>query len=483
MTRSGIILVILGLLLCVPAPPRIAAADTAHPLDTHLAERYTADLDELVARRYIRVLTTYNRTNFFLAGGKPRGFEYALLREYQKHLNRSISRLDLRIVLEFIPVPRDRLIPDLIEGYGDIAAAGLTVTPRRRRRVDFTTPYIGDVDEVLVSHRSAKPLRDLADLSGKRVFVRPSSSYFDSLVELNRGFAAAGQAPVTIVAADENLETEDILELVNTGAIARTVCDSHIAEAWSKVFAHIRVNPAVTLREGADIAWAVRQTNPALKASLNRFIRSHRKGTRIGNIYFNRYYKQKNWIRNPLTGGAGRKLAAYAPLFKTYAAQYGFDWLLLGAMAFQESGFDQEKVSHRGAVGIMQVRPGTAADPKIAIPDVHSVENNIHAAVKYLAFLRRQYYGDARIRPRDQVRFSLAAYNAGPSRIRRARRLAQKMHLNPDRWFRHVEIAMLKIVGQETVRYVSNINKYYVIYRNAIERVEAREAAKARVKG
>jgi membrane-bound lytic murein transglycosylase MltF len=151
-------------------------------------------------------------------------------------------------------------------------------------------------------------------------------------------------------------------------------------------------------------------------------------------------------------------------------------------MAFQESGFDQSKVSPEGAVGIMQVRPDTAADPQVGIPDISSVENNIQAGVKYLKFLQDQYFDDAAILPRDQVRFSLAAYNAGPVRMRQARKKALNMHLDPNRWFRNVEIAMLKIVGQETVRYVSNINKYYVIYNNAYQQVEKREAAIQRIK-
>lgn len=464
------------------APVRAQDAGADHPLDSHLTDSYTEDLDALLERKYIRVLTTYNRTNFFLAHGKLRGFEYALLRQYQKTLNKGVTRRELQVVFEFIPVARDRLIPDLVEGYGDIAAAGLTVTPDRLKQVDFTTPYLIGIDEVLVTHKSVAPIRDVTALAGRSVFVRRSSSYYESLLGLNRQLEKKGLRPVKIDPADENLETEDILELVNSGAIARTVCDSHIAAAWAEILTDIRVADEVSVRTGGDIAWAVRKSSPALKASLDRFARTHRKGTRLGNIFFKRYYENTTWIKNPLDGGSGKKFAAYAPLFKKYAARYGFDWRLIGAMAYQESGFDHSKVSPQGAVGLMQVRPATAADPNVGIPDISSVENNIQAAVKYLKFLKDQYFDDPAIRPRDQVRFSLAAYNAGPVKMRRARTKAGKMHLDPNRWFRNVEMAMLKIVGQETVRYVSNINKYYVIYNNAYQQVEKREAAMQQVK-
>lgn len=456
-------------------------ADVSHPLDAHLTERYTGDLGTLRERKYIRVLTAYNRTNFFLENGRLHGFEYALLQAFQKHLNKSVSRKELRIILEFIPVSRGRLIPDLVDGYGDIAAAGLTVTPGREERIDFTDPYLTGIDEVLVMHSSLPPVHDAVDLSGQRILVHPSSSYHDSLLTLNRQLERQGKPAVRIIRADENLETEDILELVNSGAVGRTVCDSHIADLWADILPDIRVYRDVTLRRDASIGWAVRETNPALKASLNRFIESHRKGTRLGNIYFERYYENTTWIKNPMDSGAGKRLAALTPLFKKYAARYGFDWLMIAAMAYQESGFDQKKTSPRGAVGIMQIRPETAADPKVGIRDVTTVENNIHAAVKYLDFLRKRYFSDAAVLPRNQVRFSLAAYNAGPVKIRKARELAAKMRLDPNQWFRNVEVAMLKIVGQETVRYVSNVNKYYVIYSYSVERLGKREAAMKRL--
>jgi membrane-bound lytic murein transglycosylase MltF len=85
--------------------------------------------------------------------------------------------------------------------------------------------------------------------------------------------------------------------------------------------------------------------------------------------------------------------------------------------------------------------------------------------VKYLAFLRDRYFSAEEIRPRDRIRLALAAYNAGPARIRKVRLQAKRMGLDPDKWFRNVELAALQSIGQETVRYVSNINKYYVLYQ------------------
>jgi membrane-bound lytic murein transglycosylase MltF len=453
------------------SPPR-------HPLDSHLREIWTGDLPEMVEKRYIRVLTTINQTNFFLDGMNPHGFEYSLLKEYEKSLNSGKSRKKLRIILEFIPVPRDRLLEDLVAGYGDIAAAGITVTPLRKQKADFTEPYLSNISELLVTHKGAKTVADKNDMQGKEVFIRKSSSYYESITALNDLFKMKGKNPVKIIEADENLETEDILEMVNSGAIKMTVCDSHIAEVWSKVLPDIKIQKNVVFRKGSNIAWAVRKDCPLFKEDLNRFIDKHKKGTLMGNIFFNRYYKSMNWIKNPLQGKYAKKINRYKPIFEKYSLKYDFDWRLILSMAFQESGLNNNKKSGRGAVGIMQIKPTTANDPKVGIKNVKKVENNIHAAVKYLDFIRNRYFSDESIRPRDRVRFALAAYNAGPAKIEKARKMAKSMNLDPDRWFRNVELAALRIVGQETVKYVSNINKYYVIYDNYLDIKEIRKTIK-----
>lgn len=462
----------------------MAVADSQeifHPLDSHRSSVYTDDLPGLMAKKHIRVLVTFNRTNFFLAAGKARGFEYALFRKYEKFLNQGIGRGQLQVTLEFVPVARDRLIPALTRGYGDIAGAGLTITGSRRKQVAFSAPYLTGIDELLVTHKNVKKPRSLEDLSGRRVYVRKSSSYFESLVALNQRLKKLKKPPVVIIEADEYLETEDILEMVNSGAIERTVCDSHLAEIWAGVLHDIRVHPKIRLRSEGKIAWMVRKDNPKLKASLDRFIKKHRKGTLLGNIFFDQYYKENEWLKNPLQGDPREKLATYKKTIQKYAARYGFDWRLIAALAYQESNLNHHKKSRRGAVGLLQVRPETAADPKINIKNVHLVENNIHAGVKYLAFLRDRYYSDPKIRPRDQVRFSLAAYNAGPAKIRRVRSLATEMNLDPNQWFRNSEMAALRVLGQETVRYVSNINKYYILYVNALEQRKAREEIKKKI--
>ena len=162
----------------------------------------------------------------------------------------------------------------------------------------------------------------------------------------------------------------------------------------------------------------------------------------------------------------GDRLHETAALFKKYGAQYGLDWLLLAAQAYQESRLDQTLRSRAGAVGVMQILPETAA--ALGIPDIEELEANIHAGTKYLRLLLDHYSADPELDSIARQLFALAAYNAGPARIDRLRRDAARVGLDPNRWFGSVELVVAEQLGPEPVRHVSNVTKYYLGYQQQV---------------
>jgi len=424
----------------------------------------TDDLSAMRKRGLIRVLVTYKKTDYFVVKGQQRGFEYELMEQYERFINKGRKKSQLHFDIVYIPVPFDRLIPSLVAGRGDIAAAGLTVTPERQKKVAFTIPYVEDVSEVVVTHKSNMDIESTNDLSGRIVYVLSGSSYVQHLVKLSERFKKEGRPPVYVVESDPYLATEDILELVNAGIVEVTVADDHIARLWANVLPDITVHKDISVNSSGNIAWAVRKNNPELLANLDDFLRNHRKGTELGNVLFKRYYENTRWIQNPLSDSSRERLEKYYGLFQKYAGEYDFDWLLIAALAFQESRLNPKKKSPRGAVGLMQIKPSTAKDKNVRIKDIYKIENNIHAGVKYLAFLRDRYFTSPKIEDGSRVHFSLAAYNAGPAKVREMRAKTKQMGLNPDVWFRNVERAAQQMVGSETTRYVANIYKYYLAY-------------------
>jgi membrane-bound lytic murein transglycosylase MltF len=240
------------------APPSVAAVAKA-------LEPWSGDLDQITARRYVRLLVTFSRTNYVIDGAEQHGLTYEAGRIFEEFLNKRLGSPAIRIHVAFIPVSRDRIFQALAEGRGDIAAANLTITPEREKLVDFGTPLLNDVREVVVTAADQAPVSRVEDLAGREVHVRRSSSYYESLVALNATLDRAGLAPVRIVESSEQLEDEDLLELVNAGVIPATIVDNHVADIWSKVFDAIRVRSGAAVRDGGRIAWAVRRSAPKLR--------------------------------------------------------------------------------------------------------------------------------------------------------------------------------------------------------------------------
>ncbi|MEJ2655904.1 MAG: transporter substrate-binding domain-containing protein [Desulfobacterales bacterium] len=426
---------------------------------------FKGDLGEIRKRRIIRVLVSYCKTNYFFDHGKPRGFEYELLKAYEKFLNQNVKNAYAKTKMIFVPIPFDQILRALNKGQGDIAAATLTITPERQKIVNFTKPYISRVDEIVVLNKNINKLQSLEDLSNQKVYVRKGSSYVAHLASLNQRLKKLKKRPIKILESQEYLVTEDILEMVNAGIVDITVADHHEARAWSQVLPNIVIRNDLKINSEGRIAWAVRKENQALLSSLNDFIQKSKKGTLLGNILFKRYYQDSKWIKNPIAEAERKKLAEVMDLFKKYAARYHFNFLELSAQAYQESGLDNSKRSPTGAIGIMQVLPETASDKNINIKNIYLLENNIHAGAKYLNFLRTRYFSIPGMKPADRVFFSWAAYNAGPGRIYNLRKETIKRGFNPNKWFFNVEKIASELIGRETVDYVANINKYYVAYQ------------------
>lgn len=438
-----------------------------------LPRSWTGDFDGMRQRHLIRILVPYSKTFYSVNyRGEERGLDYdygkALERWLRKNYPSEVKNKHLLVV--FVPTRRDQLLKSLVEGRGDIVAGGLTVTEARQQHIDFTAPLVSGIREALVTSPDFPVVETLEDLSGKEITVRESSSYYEHLVAINRRLQEKGLAPIVLVKADEWLESEDLLEMVNAGLLKATVVDRYLAAIWQPLYTEMRINDTVYINEGGDLAWAIRKNSPLLKEMLADFMKAHRVGTTFGNMMVKRYVKDSSRVLNATSEAELQKFRKLVDFFKLHAAHYGFDYLMLVAQGYQESMLDQKARSHAGAVGIMQLLPATAADPAINIRGIDKdAGKNIEAGAKYLRLLTDKYLNEAKLDPVNTTLMAFAAYNAGPGNLRKFRRLAEKSGYNPNIWFKNVEYAAARIVGEETVKYVANIYKYYVAYNLVVE--------------
>lgn len=446
-----------------------------------MLQPWTGDLPGMLDRRTIRVLTTFSKTFFFINKGTQRGATHDIFMEFERSLNQSLAKekklrhRHLKVRIIFVPVARDQLISALNAGKGDIIAANLTMTPARQQEITFTAPIYSHVQELLLSGPASPNVENLQQLSGKTVFVRTSSSYYESLVALNAHFARQSLPPITIEPAPEALEDEDLIEMLSAGLIPLTVVDRHKALFWKQVFPRVQVHQNIILRDEGNIAWAVRDNSPQLLALLNEFISKHRQGNKLGNTILLRYLKDAQYVKHAAAQKERRKFLSMVEIFRKYGDRYDVDWLLMAAQGYQESRLNQSVRSHVGAIGVMQVMPGTGKELKVG--DITQLDPNIHAGVKYMRWMIDHYYGDEPMTQLDKALFSFASYNAGPARIARLRAETKTRGFDPNVWFGNVEYLAAEKIGSETVSYVSNIYKYYIAYRLIVDGMARKQQA------
>jgi membrane-bound lytic murein transglycosylase F len=424
-------------------------------------ERLVADLPGIRERGVLRVLTQNNAANYYVWNGELMGFEYELAREFAK-------RLDLRLDI-IVPPTHGDMFEWLREGRGDLVAASLTATPERAAREDVAfSRRTNRVSETIVARADDDSLREISDLAGRRVAVRPGSHYRETL----EGLRAAGIA-LEIELTSAALETEEIIERVASGAYDLTLADSHVVDielTWRD-----DVRAALRVGEPVDLGWVVRHDNPELLRAVNDFFRAEYRGT-LYNVLASRYFREPKRIRahaedRPKRAG---RISPFDESLRKYARIYGFDWRLIAAQMHQESRFDPDARSFAGALGLMQVMPRTARE--VGIENLNDPDAGIHAGVRYLAGLRDRLGDDV---PDDQrTWFALASYNVGFGHVRDARSLARERGWDPDLWFGNVERAMLLkrrrdvaaasrfgwCRGDEPVRYVRAIRDRYRAY-------------------
>ncbi len=435
-----------------------------HALTEFKGEPHFVDLAEIQKRKVLRVLTRNSSSTFFIYKGEQLGFEYELAQGFAKSLG---VRLEI-----IVPPTREALFQYLDEGRGDLIAAGLTKTAEREKRYALSAPY-QFVNELLVVPADDTATRSLADLKGKKIAVRKSSSYYQTLVDFQR------ELGFEIQVLPEDLETEDVLVQVGEHKIAATLADSSIVQI------ELTYNDAIrsvgTVGDLREVAWAVRQNQPDLKAAADAYLKQLYKST-IYNMTVAKYFtnaKRQKFVARAARSDKAGQLSPYDALVKKHARAYELDWRLVTSQMYQESRFDPRARSWVGAQGLMQVMPRTAQELKIR--NIVEPNNGILAGVTLMARYSG-WFNSPDVPAKDRIRFALASYNCGPGHVQDARAIAKDMGLSPNKWFGNVERAMLLLKRRdiakksrygfchcdEPVNYVSQIQSRYDTYAKLV---------------
>ena len=427
-------------------------------LDGYLTEHHAVadepaevrDWAAIRASGQLRLLTLSSPVTHYLWRGERLGFEYELVRMFA-----DAQGLDLAVT-----VARDHpeLVEGLLTGRGDLVAAGWVETPARAAEGLLFTRHYLEIQETFVT--AGEPVTDLVELAGRTVTVPRATSYLATLDGLEGDFEIA----------ESELSSHAILEAVAAGDVDVTLVDSHRAELAATF--EPRLILGLALEPAMQLVWAVGPGRDDLKRELDAFLNAGYRGLEF-NVLYNKYFvNRRRQARQREHRVTGDELSAYDALVKPAAEAEAFDWRLIVAQMYQESGFNPETVSFAGARGLLQLMPRTAEELGVDPDRLAEPEVGIDAGVRYLAWSRDRFPD---LPPGEQLWFALASYNAGYGHVRDGRRLAGQLGLNPSLWFGHVEAAMLKLSepryaseaaygyvrGSEVTRYVRDIRDRY----------------------
>ena len=429
---------------------------------THdVATTYFEDLSSIKDRGILRVITNANPSHYYLHKGKLRGFEYELLREFALR-----HRLRVDVVLAN---SQKEMFSLLKQGKGDVIAASLpSRVLNQDELVQFTAPY-NYASPVIVGRSADNLIIDSRDLAGRRITLADDSPYWDYMLQLKQQ-----GLEFDLVKADTGVNMEGTLLMVALGMYDLSVVGSHqITSAYTE---EVGLASQFVLSEPLAHRWAVRTDDQQLHNALNAFIEKQYRSEKY-NVLHAKYFEQvkrTNYRTTQFTS-----LSPYDDVTQHYADKYGFDWRLIIALMFQESQFDPEAYSYAGAEGLMQLIPATAEF--MGVSDTNNPETSINAGVRYLNYLRNKFEDTLLLQ--DRMWFTLASYNAGYGRVKRARMLAEEMGLDKDLWFDNVELAMMGLAKPyikdgkqipycrcgQTVVYVREIRTRYFNYIRLIK--------------
>lgn len=418
----------------------------------------------------ITILTYAGTATYYETPDGAAGFEYDLAKAFAHHLG---VRLHVVLAGRFADV-----LPRLLAGGANFAAASITETDKRRAQVRFTPAYERIRQQVVYRLGSRRPV-GIADLVGREIEVQSGTLAAERLQELKQA------NPTLKWIESDDTGPEEYLQLVWEGLLDLTVANSNVVALDRQYFPELQV--AFSIDKPQPVAWAFpRSEDTSLYDAAVKFLKEYHHSGSLAHLT-DRYYgpaSRSNFINlTVFRARVHNRLPNYQQQLEAAGKKYDIDWRLLAAMAYQESYWNPNSVSYTGVRGFMMLTRTTAAE--LGVDNRHNVEASIDGGARYLRDLLNRL--PSRIKPPDRLWFALAAYNTGLYHLEDARVLTQRQGGDPDKWnevrkrlplladpkwYVHTKYGFAR--GDEPVRFVSRVRVYY----NVLTKIDNEERAR-----
>ena len=415
-------------------------------------------LEQVQTHNELIVISRNSPTTYYEGADGPTGFEYDLAKRFAEYIG-----VELRIV---VPGNFSDILPLTALGDANLAAAGLTVTEKRKQKVRFGPVYQKITPQLVYRSGSTRP-KTLADLNGILEVVA-GSSHEEQLESLKQEY------PQLAWQTNDELDSDELLILVWQQLIEYTIADSNELSVNRRFYPELK--PAFDLSPPEPLAWAfpISEDDSLFDAAKTFFKKIRKNGTldRLIDRYYGHIGKFDYVGTRRYQAHVEQRLPQYRELFIKAASEVGMDWRLLAAIGYQESHWNPDAVSPTGVRGIMMLTKAAAKDLDIKKRD--DPEQSIRGGARYLEKMLQRI--PERIPEPDRTWLALAAYNVGLGHLEDARILTQKNKgdfdrwidvkkslplLSKKKWFKQTRYGYAR--GREPVRYVDNIRTYYDI--------------------
>jgi membrane-bound lytic murein transglycosylase F len=386
-------------------------------------------VDAPVSHEKTLTFSTINSQNTYFTNGDNElaGLEYDLANLFVADLNKELPLQDQYKIKWIVSNRIDQILPNVLNGKADIAAADITITESRLKNFDFSTPY-QDVQQQVIYNKNMKktPPKSLKDLVGLHISVSKGTSFVERLTKL--------QVKVEGLMWDEreNANSEQLIKELADGDIDYTIADNHLVASLQNL--HPQIAVAFAIGQPEKIAWAfAKGRHTELREKADAFFKKIKKNGTLRNL-IDRYHGNTKRL-NPVDVKAflirmNTLLPKYIPLFKQAQEITGIDWRLIAAMSYQESHWDTFNTSPTNVRGLMMLTESTA--DLMGVTDRLDPKQSIPAGAKYISRLIENI--PERVPEPDRTFMGLASYNIGYAHVEDARVLAQRLKLNPDSW-------------------------------------------------
>lgn len=411
----------------------------------------------------LHVLTRNAATTYYEGAQGPAGLEYDLVKKFAEYLN---VRLDITVRENL-----NDIITQVEKGTVDFAAAGLTVTDERQKRIRFTTPYQYITQQAVYNYDNfEKRPRKLEDLLDRQIDVLANSSHAERLRQLQLKYPELSWNEV------KDTDSSELLDMVAKKLTDFTIADSNEVTLYRRFHPELRV--AMNISDQQPLAWAfARGTDDSLYKEAQNFMAHMKKNGELAYLIKRHYNHASKYLytsTNTYLAKIRSRLPRYQSLFEKAAMANKLDWRLVASVAYQESLWNPHAVSPTGVRGIMMLTTNTAK--QLGIDDRTDPEESIAGGASYLRRMVDKVGAEYGIEEPERTWFALAAYNVGFGHLSDARMLTKLRGGNPDKWTEVKEtLPLLRQYkwhrktrfgfarGNEPVKYVESIRSYYDI--------------------